>query len=352
MRGCLFYYVPMEQKFTPITKIGRQALLKQLQEFKGSTLDTVIDDVPDDAAVYQEQDGSYTLLTTDTFVEGVDFDPTYTPFTHLGYKIISASLSDIYAMNGTPKTVMVNLALPNRISLEMVTDLYKGMEEACKRHHVQMVGGDLTGNHQNAVISITVFGKAEPDKITYRKGAAIGDAICVTGDVGSAMAGLRILVREKKFWQQHSDQAIQPDLEDYKFVVQRQLMPEARLDVIKTFSAHNMVPSSMIDLTKGIIHEVTELCESSGLGAHLYQAALPIAVETRHVADEMEEDVDRYALFGGEDLELIFTMPEEDVQTLFKQFNDFTVIGRMTPQDEGMIMQTAEGELIQFDDLT
>ena len=342
----------MEQAFTPIQKIGRNGLLEKLRAFSGENLETTQNIVNDDSAIYVEQDGTLTLLSTDTFVEGADFDLTYTPLTHLGYKIISAGISDIYAMNGLPKSIMVNLALPNKMSVEMVTDLYKGMDEACKQHHIQIVGGDLTGNHSNAVISISVFGKVDADKVTYRKGASIGDAICVTGDVGAAIAGLRILMREKKFWEEHSSQAAQPDLEDYKFVVQRQLMPEARLDVIKQFAAHDTIPTSMIDLTKGLINEVTELCDASDLGAHLYQAALPVAVETRHVADEMEEDVDRYALFGGEDLELIFTLPEDGVQELFKHFNDFTVIGRMTPKDEGMILQTAEGDLIQFDDLS
>lgn len=342
----------MEQPFTPIQKIGRNALLEKLRAFSGEKLEYTNQIINDDAAVYQELEGQLSLLTTDSFVEGADFDLTYTPLTHLGYKIISASISDIYAMNGTAKTVLVNLALPNRMSVEMVTDLYQGMDEACKKHHVQIVGGDLTGNHSNAVISISVFGKVDEESVTYRKGANIGDAICVTGDVGAAIAGLRILMREKKFWEQHGDQAVQPDLADYKFVVQRQLMPEARLDVIKNFKAFEVRPTAMIDLTKGLINEVSELCDASQLGCHLYQAALPIAVETRHVADEMEEDVDKYALFGGEDLELVFTLPEDAVQELFKQFNDFTVIGRMTPLDEGMILQTAEGELLQFDDLS
>jgi thiamine-monophosphate kinase len=226
------------------------------------------------------------------------------------------------------------------------------LDEACNRYTVALAGGDLTGNHQNAVITVSVFGKADKKSLTRRSGAKIGDAICVTGDVGAAIAGLRILMREKKFWQEHADQTVQPDLADYKFVVERQLMPLARLDMIKNFAVHEIVPSSMIDLTKGIIHEITELCDASGLGAHLYQAALPIAVETRHVADEMEEDVDKYALFGGEDLELVFTLAEHSVQELIKHFNDFTVIGRMTPREEKLIMQTAEGNLIEFDDLS
>lgn len=342
----------MEPTFTPISKLGRKKVIDKLQSFKGFDEHASEITFGDDAAVLPLEHGKYPLLTTDTFVEGVDFDLVYTPFTHLGYKIVSAGLSDIYAMNGTPTSIMINLALPNRMSVEMLEDLYKGIDQAAKKHRVVIVGGDVTGNHNHAVISISVHGYATEEEIVYRSGARIGDAICVTGDVGAAIAGLRILMREKKFWEEHGDQAVQPDLADYKFVVQRQLMPEARLDVLKTLKAHQVKPTSMIDITKGVINDVTDLSEASALGAYLYQAALPIAVETRHVADEMEEDVDRYALFGGEDLELMFTLSEKQVEELIKHFKDFTVIGRMTPKEEGLQLQTAEGDVIAFDDLS
>lgn len=341
-----------DQKFITIQSIGRRKLLDKLAEFKGATKESTELGIGDDAAVIKEVDDSLTLLSTDTFVEGVDFDPTYTPFTHFGYKIVSSSISDIYAMNGHPASIQISLALPNRLSVQMVEDLYTGIDSACKKYDVEVVGGDLTGNHSNMIVTVSVYGKAEKDKITYRSGAKIGDAICVSGDVGAAIAGLRILMREKKFWEEHNNDVIQPDLEEYKFVVQRQLMPNARKDVIKEFSKHDIVPTSMIDITKGIVNEVTELCNSSELGAYLYQATLPIAIETRHVADEMEEDVDRYALLGGEDLELLFTLSETQVEKFIQHFKDFTVIGRMTPQDEGLNMQTAEGDVLSFDDLS
>lgn len=341
-----------DQEFITIQSIGRRGLLKELDGFKGAIQDNTHLGLGDDAAVLKEKDGSFTLLSTDTFVEGVDFDPTYTPFSHFGYKIISASLSDIYAMNGTPTSVLINLALPNRLSVQMVKDLYLGIENACKKYKVEVVGGDLTGNHNNAVISVSVYGKVDSKSVTYRKGAKIGDAICVTGDVGGALAGLRVLMREKKFWEQHGNEASQPDLEDYTFVVQRQLMPNARYDLIEALKEQEIVPTSMIDITKGIVNEITEICTASDLGAYLYQAALPIAIETRHVADEMEEDVDRYALFGGEDLELLFTLSESQVEKFIQHFKDFVVIGRMTPKDEGLNMQTAEGDVLSFDDLS
>ena len=342
----------MTDKFKTIQSIGRKGLLGEISPLSGSAKPGVVKGIGDDAAVISGKEGGFTLLSSDTFVEGVDFDPAYTPFTHFGYKMISAAVSDIYAMNGTPEYVLVNLALPNRMSVQMVNDLYAGIDNACKKHGIQVVGGDLTGNHNNAVFSVSVYGTAKKSSITYRKGAEIGDAICVTGDVGGAVAGLRILMREKQFWEQHGDTSAQPDLSDYKYVVQRQLMPEARKDLVEALKAQGMVPTSMIDVTQGIINEVTELCEASGLGAYLYQAALPIAIETRHVADEMEEDVDRYALFGGEDLELLFTLSEKQVEQFIEHFKDFAVIGRMTPKDEGLSMQTAEGEVLSFDDLS
>ncbi len=342
----------MTNDFTSIQALGRQKLLEKISAYKGEVQDSTLIGLGDDASVIREKDGSLTLLSTDTFVEGVDFDPVYTPFTLFGYKIISASVSDIYSMNGTPSSALINLALPNRMSVQMVEDLYTGIDNACKNYGIEVVGGDLTGNHQNAVISVTIYGKAEENKVVSRSGAKAGDAICVTGDVGAALAGLRILMREKQFWEQQENEAIQPDLGDYRFVVQRQLMPGARKDLIQELAAQEVVPTSMIDITKGVISEVTELCMASDLGAHIYQAALPIAIETRKVADEMEEDVDRYALFGGEDLELMFTLSEQQVEAFAEYFKDFAVIGRMIPKEEGLNIQSAEGEIISFDDLS
>lgn len=342
----------MPDSFQTIQSIGSKALLEKITNFDDYRSDRVIMAVGDDAAVIEEVGDSLTLLSSDTYVEGVDFDPTYTPFHHLGYKILSAAVSDIYAMNGYPEAVLVNLAVPNKMSVQMITDLYQGLYAAGKIHKTQVSGGDLKANHANLVVSVSVYGKTDRDHLTYRNGAKKGDAICVTGDLGGALAGLRILMREKKFWEEHGDDSIQPELEDYQFVVKRQLVPEARRDLIETLREVSLVPSSMIDLSKGLVQEVSALSEASELGAHIYQAALPIAIETRQVADEMQEDVDRYALFGGEDLELMFTLPEKDVEMFVNHFNDFVVIGRMTDKKEGMKMQTAEGGVISFDDLS
>lgn len=342
----------MSESFQTIQSIGSNALLKKITNFDAYKNKNVIRSIGDDAAVIKESNDSLILLTSDTYVEGVDFDPTYTPFHHLGYKIVSAGVSDIYAMNGMPEAVLINLAVPNRMSVQMIEDLYKGIYAAGKNNEVEVVGGDLKANHANLVVSISVYGKAENDSITYRKGANEGDAICVTGDVGGALAGLRILMREKKYWEEHGDESVQPELGDYQFVVKRQLVPEARRDLIEILKKEGIVPTSMIDITKGLVSEISALSDASELGAYIFQAALPIAVETRQVADEMQEDVDRYALFGGEDLEIMFTLSEKKVEEFVKHFNDFVVIGRMVAKEEGMKMQTAEGDVVSFDDLS
>ena len=305
-----------------------------------------------DAAVLKTDGKTHSLITSDTFVEGVHFDITYTPLHHLGYKIVSTAIIDIYAMNGTPTSVLINIAVPNRQSTQMIDDLYKGIYSAGFEYEVEVVGGDITANHSNMVITVTAYGEVDGKTVTYRSGAKQGDAICVTGDLGAAIAGLRILMREKKFWEEHGNEGAQPDLSEYEFVVKRQLVPAARKNLIASLKENGVVPTSMIDVTQGLVHEVSQIATASDLGAYLYQAAIPVAVETRHVADEMEEDVDRYALFGGEDLEIVFTLPEKEVEKFVKQFKDFSVVGRMVPKEDGMKMQTAEGDVISFDDLS
>ncbi|MEX2604340.1 MAG: thiamine-phosphate kinase [Gracilimonas sp.] len=342
----------MSDSFQTIQSIGSKALLEKISNFDAYKNEHVIQSIGDDAAVIQEEGNFLTLLSSDTFVEGVDFDPTYTPFNHLGYKVLSAAVSDIYAMNGIPEAVMINLAIPNKLSVQMIQELYKGIYAAGKVHETEVVGGDLKANHANLVISVSIYGRTNIDLITYRKGAKKGDAICITGDVGGALAGLRILMREKRFWEEHGDESVQPELGDYQFVVKRQLVPEARKDLIEALREQSIVPSSMIDVSKGLIHEISALSDASELGVYIYQAALPIAIETRQVADEMEEEVDRYALFGGEDLEIMFTLPETDVEKFMNHFKDFVVIGRMVAVEEGMKMQTAEGDVLSFDDLS
>lgn len=348
---CLFYYKFMSDKsFRTIQSIGRTELINELMEDASVQHDFVLKGVGDDASVFKKGD-ELQLYSSETFMEGVDFDLTYVPLHHLGYKVTTAAVSDIYAMNGTPEALLVNVSVPNKISVDMLKEVYRGIHAACKDYNVQITGGDLAASHQILSISITSVGRTEEKKVTYRKGAEAGDALCLTGDLGGAIAGLRILMREKQFWEkQNQQEAFQPDLEDYEYVVKRQLVPIARKDFINQLDELDIKPDAMIDVTQGLANDLKNLTQQSKVGAYIYQAAIPIALDTRSVADEMKEDVDKYALYGGEDFEIMFTLPEDKVETLAEKFEDFTVIGKITPHSEGVCMQKAEGEVVRFDD--
>lgn len=338
-----------EEKFRTIQSIGRKELISDLMEGSEVQRERVVQGVGDDAAVVSLNGDRFTLLSSETFMEGVDFDLTYTPLHHLGYKVASATISDVYAMNGHPETMLINMAIPNKLSVDMLKDVYRGIHTCGKEHGFQVVGGDLTASHQILSISASCQGSVNKERITYRKGAHEGDAICVTGDLGGAIAGLRILMREKKFWQeQQQQQQFQPELEDYEYVVKRQLVPEARKTFIDKIADSDLLPSSMIDLSQGLVGELSEITDAADTGAIIYQAALPIALDTRTVADEMKEDVDKYALYGGEDLEMLFTLKEEQVEQLADIFADFTVIGKISSEYDGPVMQTGEGDLVTF----
>jgi len=339
-----------DNEFRTIQSVGRAGLIKEITEETGFRNEAVISGVGDDTAVIQETEQRVSLLSSETMIEGVNFDLTYTPLHYLGYKAVSMAVSDIYAMNGKPTAILVNLGLPNKLSVDMVKEIYRGIYSAGNDFEVQLAGGDLTASHQILTISVSVYGRGEKNQIIYRKGAHQDDALCVTGDLGGAMAGLRILMREKDHWKEHQQNQVQPDLGDYEYVVKRQMVPAARKDFINMINEKHIRPSSMIDITQGLVHELHQIMDASNVGAYIYQAALPIAIETRQVADEMKEDVDKYALYGGEDLEMLFTLPEKEVEKLADHFNDFAVIGKVTETGEGLKMQTPDGDVVFFDD--
>ncbi len=339
-----------DDSFRTIQSLGRTELINELMEHAEFEHPSVEFGYGDDAAVL-DADSQFELLSSETFMEGVDFDLTYVPLHHLGYKVATAAVSDIYAMNGTPEVVLVDLAVPNKLSVDMLKEIYRGIGAASKDYEFQIAGGDLTASHQTLSVSISCYGSVSKEDIIYRKGARKGDAICVTGDLGGAIAGLRILMREKKFWEEQDQQtSFQPDLDDYEYVVKRQLVPAARQDFIQELRDQNIKPTSMIDITQGLVSELEHIGRASDVGAYVYQAAFPIALDTRTVADEMKEDVDKYALYGGEDYELMFTLPEEKVEALADEFGDFVVIGKITDKEEGIRMQEAEGDVVAFDE--
>lgn len=333
----------MNPSFTSIGDLGRDGLIRRLADVPTAS------NLGDDAAVLPLDDTRSILLTTETFVEGVDFDLTYTPFHHLGYKLVNACVSDILAMNGLPETILVNLAVPNRISMEMIDLLYQGISKANEELDLALVGGDVTASPGSLAITITAMGKVDNDSITFRKGARVGDALCVSGDLGAAYAGLKILLREKRYWQDHGDDSVQPILTDFEAVIRAQLVPQVPIELVKTMHRMGITPSSMIDISKHMLREMIQLGTSSDVGVYIYSAALPVSLDTRAVADEFEEDVDQYALQGGEDYQLLFTLNEADVNRLSKEYKDLTVIGKIVPRGEGIKMQSAEGDIVSFD---
>ena len=335
--------------FRTIQSLGRDALIHELNETSSIEREEVVKGIGDDTAVLKACDDQLSLFTSETFMEGVDFDLTYTPLHHLGYKVLASTVSDIYAMNGYPEAALVNLAVPNKLSVEMLKQIYKGIHAAGVDFNVQIVGGDLTASHQTLSISVSGTGKVHQNKITYRKGAHESDAVCVSGDLGSALAGLRILMREKQFWQDNEQTNFQPELDDYEYVVKRQLVSKARNDVVDLFYELNITPNAMIDITQGLASETKQLAKASNVGVQLFQAALPIALETRSVADEMQEDADKYALYGGEDLELLFTLPEQVLNKFADELKGITVIGKVVSAENGIKMQTAEGDMVHFE---
>lgn len=338
-----------DQDFDTIQQIGFSKLIEKFETKTGKQRNDVLIGIGDDASVSKIDNEKVICTTSEIYLEGVHFDLTYTPFHHLGYKLVTAAVSDIYAMNAEPQQVLINIAIPNRYSVQMIEEFYRGADAAAKDYNVQISGGDSTASHQILAISVVSVGCALEEEIVYRSGAKKGDVICVTGDLGGALAGLRVLLREKKAWEETEVNSFQPDLDKYEYVVQRQLVPVARFDLINAFKKLNIKPSSMIDITQGVVNELQYIGKKSNAGVEVYSPAIPISFETRNIADEMEEDVDKYAFYGGEDFEILFTIPEETVEKLKTEFEDFSVIGKIESKDKQLTINTGEDRTIKID---
>ncbi len=279
-------------------------------------------------------------ISTDMLVEGVHFDLTYMPLKHLGYKAVTANLSDIAAMNAKPSQITVSIGMSNRFSLEAVEELYEGMRLACEKYKVDLIGGDTTSSRSGLVISVTAMGEANLKKTTYRKGAKPGDLLVVSGDIGGAYMGLQILEREKRVFMEHKE--MQPDLEPYDYIVGRQLKPEARLDIIDRLEELKIVPTSMIDVSDGVASEIHHLGQSSDVGFDIYEDKLPIDPQTMDTALSFELNPSIAALNGGEDYELLFTVSQDDYDKM-KSDIDFTIIGHATDTKEVYTLHTKAG---------
>jgi thiamine-monophosphate kinase len=333
------------QKFTPIQEMGRQQLIDSLRKYQTGKSPVLLRGIGDDAAVFRISEYESGLLSTDSLVEGVHFDLTYTPFRHLGFKAVTVAVSDIYAMNGKPELITVSLLLPNKVSMEMLQELYSGINAASHYYNVDIAGGDISPALSSMIISMSSYGIADAAKVCYRSGATVDEALCVSGDLGGAFAGLKLLVREKNVWQDRGDELFEPDLSGFDYVVGRQLVPHARKDLIESLGEAEIVPGAMIDISQGLANEILYMSKASGCGVQIFEAALPVAPDTRAAADELQEDVDQYALHGGEDYEILFTLPEKKVERFSDLFRDFVVIGKIVPGKSGVLIQSASGEM-------
>lgn len=314
---------------TELDELGEFGLIDQLTQDFPLRNTSSLKGVGDDAAVINHE-GYRTLVSVDLLVEGIHFDMTYTPLRHLGYKAAVVNFSDIYAMNGTPTQIVVGLGVSNRYSVEALDELYSGIRLACEAYNVDLVGGDTTSSQSGLVISITVIGMAKEEDVVYRSGAKPNDLLCVSGDLGGAYTGLLILEREKAEYLANPN--MQPQLKGFDYVLERQLKPEARKDIIARFKELRIKPTSMIDISDGLASEVLHICKESGVGCQLYEGKIPQDPTTVKLAKDFQIVPSITALNGGEDYELLFTIDQKDYEKIQKMSEDVTVIGYMTAE--------------------
>lgn len=320
-------------EFGLIDHLTNKIVLKNSSTIKG---------VGDDAAVLNFGEETV-VVTTDLLTEGVHFNLMYVPLKHLGYKAVVVNLSDVYAMNATPKQITVSIAISKRFDLEAIEQIYEGIHLACENYGVDLVGGDTTSSLTGLTISITAIGSAPKEKLVYRSGARPNDLLCVTGDLGGAYMGLQLLERENEVFKVNPK--MQPKLDGYYYILQRQLKPEARKDMVEAFGKMSIQPTSMIDISDGLSSEILHLCKNSGVGCHLYEEKIPYADQTKALAEEFNINPIVAALNGGEDYELLFTLPLTDFDKI-KNDPDITIIGHITTKEEGTMLVTTGGSLI------
>lgn len=328
----------MEQIRTEVSSLGEFGLIDHLTRNHEIKQASTLLGIGDDAAVV-DHFGKQTVISTDMLVEGIHFDLMYTPLKHLGYKSVIVNLSDIYAMNATPTHITMNIGFSNRFSVEALDEFYQGVYAACERYQVDLIGGDTTSSQKGFIISVTAIGEVKPGGYAKRSGAQKGDLLCVSGYLGGAFLGLTILEREKKIYQ---ETGAQPDLENQAYIVGRLLKPEARYDIVEFFESASIQPTSMIDVSDGLSSEILHICKQSEVGCLLYEEKIPIHEEARQFAYKLELDPTACALSGGEDYELLFTIPQADYEKV-KDNPAISVIGHMTEASEGTHIITRGG---------
>lgn len=341
---------------TEISKLGEFGLIHRLTDNIKIKNESTIKGVGDDCAVLHYPD-SEVLVTTDMLMEGVHFDLTYIDLQHLGYKSAMVNISDIFAMNGTPRQLTVSIALSKRFKVEDMDDFYSGLKLACDKWGVDIVGGDTTSSYTGLAISITCIGEACKDDIVYRSGAKDTDLICVSGDLGAAYMGLQLLEREKSVYYQQVDEArkkndkraleelrnFQPDFAGKEYILQRQLQTEARGDIIAQFRELGIRPTAMMDISDGLSSELMHICKESGCGCRIYEKNIPIDYQTAVMAEEMNMNVTTCALNGGEDYELLFTVPIGDNEKI-QQMDNVKLIGHITRPELGQMLVTRDNQ--------
>jgi len=329
----------MSTERTEISSLGEFGLIDHLTRNIELQQASSVLGVGDDAAVI-DHFGKQTVVTTDLLLEGVHFDLMYTPLKHLGYKSVVVNLSDIYAMNAVPTQIVISIGISNRFSLEALDEFYEGVYAACEKYGVDLVGGDTTSSQKGFVISITALGEVAPDKFVKRSTAQKGDLLCVSGDLGAAYVGLLFLEREKKIFMESP--GVQPDLEGESFVIGKLLKPEARKDIVEFFAANDILPTAMMDISDGLSSEILHICKDSNLGCVLYEEKIPVADQMKNAAYKFEIDPTACALSGGEDYELLFTIPQADYEKLVLN-EQISVVGYMTEPELGAHIITKGG---------
>lgn len=330
---------------TEISHMGKVPLIERLTGDMEMHNASTVQGIGDDCAVLRAAEGRLTLVTTQTLVEGVNFDMMYTPLKHLGYKAVAVALSNIAAMNGTPRQVLVSVAVSNRYSVEAMDELYAGVRLCCERYDVDLVGGETGISRAGMVLTVTAIGEATDDTVAYRHGAGLHDLVCCSGDLGSAYAGLLILEREKVTYQANPN--FQPDLDGYDYVLERFLKPEPRMDIVKLLADKGVVPTAMTDISKGLADAVLHICRASHCGCEVYEEHLPIDYQTSRVCSEMSKNMlpVSCALNGGEDYELLFSIKQRDYDKV-KDLEGIHIIGHITEEGLAAVMVTPQNTTI------
>ena len=329
---------------TSLADLGEFGLIDHITKYFKAENSSTVKAIGDDAAVLDASE-KQTLVTTDLLIEGVHFDLSYMPLKHLGYKAVMINLSDVYAMNGVAEQITVSIAVSNRFPLEAIEELYAGIQLACETYKVDLVGGDTTSSTKGILISVTAIGKANKEDIVYRNTAKETDLIVVSGDLGAAYLGLQVLEREKQVF--NVDPNNQPDLDNYTYLIERQLKPEARRDVANLLKEMDVKPTSMIDISDGLSSELFHICTQSNVGCKVYEDKLPLDPQVISACEEFELDSTMVALSGGEDYELLFTVPISDFDNI-KGNPNFSIIGHITAESQGLNLVTRASQEIEL----